>query len=52
MLYKVTSVEYLDPFDIWHFYVKGNPSGISGTLSDGTYGATITYLQGGIGCGE
>ncbi len=35
----------------WDFYTQNNPTGISGTLSDGTYGATISHLQGGVGCG-
>ena len=52
LLYKKVNVDYIDPFDIWHFYTQGNPSGVTGSLDDGTFGAVITHLQGGIGCGE
>ena len=46
------TVEFVDPFGFWAFYAGGNPSGISGTLSDGSMGDEVTFLQGGIGCGE
>lgn len=52
LLYKVVDVEFDDVFLFWHFYTQGNQSGITGNLSDGTYGAEITFLSGGIGCGE
>ncbi len=52
LLYKVLNVEFLEPFGFWHFYAQNNPSGISGTLSDGSFGAGIQFMQGGIGCGE
>ena len=44
--------EFIEPFDFWHFYTQNNTSGITGTLSGGDIGAEITFLQGGIGCGE
>ena len=52
LLYNQVDVEYIDVFDFWHFYTQGNTSGVTGTLEDGSMGAIITYLQGGIGCGE
>jgi len=52
LLYNQVDVEYIDVFDFWHFYTQGNQSGVTGTLEDGTMGAIITYLQGGVGCGE
>ena len=36
----------------WHFYLGGNPSGISGSLRSGNLGSKVTFMQGGIGCGE
>lgn len=52
LLSKELNVDFIDPFNIWHFYVNGNTSGITGSLSGNAVGDRITYLQGGIGCGE
>jgi hypothetical protein len=48
LLYGALSVES----GSWEFYAQNRPTGISGTLSNGTYGAGITHLQGGVGCGS
>jgi Ca2+-binding RTX toxin-like protein len=52
MLSSAVTVEYEDIFEFWYFYLAGNPSGISGNLSSGNQGARVTFMQGGIGCGE
>ncbi len=52
LLYDELSVEFFEPFGFWHFYVNGNTSGVTGSLSGDEIGDKITYLQGGIGCGE
>ncbi|MDJ0961301.1 MAG: calcium-binding protein [Acidimicrobiia bacterium] len=46
------TIEYVDVFDFWLFYVDGNPSGIRGTFTGGDHFDTIFLLGGGIGCGE
>ncbi|MCP3976971.1 MAG: calcium-binding protein [bacterium] len=52
LLYTDLNVDFIEPFGFWHFYVNGNTSGITGSLSGDDIGDKITYLQGGIGCGE
>lgn len=52
LLSSALTVAYDDVFDFWYFYLDANPSGISGNLSSGNLGARVTFLQGGIGCGE
>ena len=52
LMFKVLTVDFDDVFEFWFFYTQNNQSGITGSLSDGTYGAEVTFLQGGIGCGE
>jgi len=52
LLSPARTVKYDDVFEYWYFYLGGNPSGISGNLSSGAQGGRVTFIQGGIGCGE
>ncbi|HEX9643150.1 MAG TPA: calcium-binding protein [Acidimicrobiia bacterium] len=47
------TIEELDPFGFWIFYIDGDPSGVRGTVTgEGEYFDTVALLGGGIGCGE
>jgi Ca2+-binding RTX toxin-like protein len=49
---NAVTTDYLDIWDLYLFYLDGDPSGLRGSFTGGDHFDTIALLGGGPGCGE